>query len=249
MKTAIIIPARIGGTRLPGKPLELIGDRPMIQCVYEQACKVSGVHEVVIATDAQEILDAVLAAGGKAVMTRSDHVSGSDRVAEAAALIDADLIVNVQGDEPFIKPADLSALVSTLHEHPGDMVTLDFPIRDHASFVDSNLVKVVKDQDNRALYFSRAPIPHCRDDATNIELARGHIGVYGYHRDVLARVTQAEPAALENLEKLEQLRALALGVKIRMVSVEEPPIGIDTPDDLAKARERVASMGSAAFPD
>ena len=249
MKKAVIIPARMEATRLPGKPLALIGTKPLILRVYDQAKKATGVDEVVVATDSAEIMDVVQSAGGQAVLTRSDHVSGSDRVAEAAKKISADLIINVQGDEPFINPNDIGRLMSLLAEKSNAMVTMDYPLESIAQVEDPNVVKVVKSDGGQALYFSRSPIPYARDLEQVVGLARGHVGIYGYHRQTLEQLTKAPVADLEKAERLEQLRAMALGIPIWVLGAARAPIGIDTPEDLEQARERVAKEGDAAFPD
>ncbi|MBT6492317.1 MAG: 3-deoxy-manno-octulosonate cytidylyltransferase [Deltaproteobacteria bacterium] len=248
MKKAVIIPARMQATRLPGKPLALLGTKPLILRVYEQAMKATGIDEVAVATDSCEIMNAVESAGGQAVLTRSDHASGSDRVAEAAELIGADLIVNVQGDEPFINPDDISRLMQYLEQKPDSIVTMDYKLTSIEQVRDENVVKVVKSDSGRALYFSRSPIPYAQNPEDVLGLARGHIGIYGYHRIVLEKLTAAPVAELEKLERLEQLRAMAQGIPIWVLEAQEAPIGIDTPEDLEAARKRLQELGDDAFP-
>jgi 3-deoxy-manno-octulosonate cytidylyltransferase (CMP-KDO synthetase) len=248
MKTAIIIPARMCAQRLPGKPLEMLGGKPLIIRVYEQAQKASGIDEVVVATDSQEILGVVEASGGRVVLTRSDHATGSDRVAEAASHIGADLIINLQGDEPFTVPADISAVAAQLIRTPEAIVTMDFALQSIEQWQDPSVVKVVKSLEGKALYFSRAPIPFAHPSEDALPLARGHMGIYGYHRDILRKMTEAPPAALEIAERLEQLRAMSIGIPIWVAQASGTPMGIDTPADLEEARERVQELGSAAFP-
>jgi 3-deoxy-manno-octulosonate cytidylyltransferase (CMP-KDO synthetase) len=248
MKTAVIIPARMEARRLPGKPLELLGGKPLVVRVYEQAKKVSGVDEVVIATDSDEIFRAVEAAGAKSVMTRADHESGSDRVAEAAQIIGADWVINLQGDEPFTVPEDITKLVSFLKTVPDAIVTMDFALDSAKQWRDPNVVKVVKSAEGRAMYFSRAPIPYSRDGEASLRLARGHMGIYGYHLDVLMKMTQAPSGDLERAERLEQLRAMAIGIPVWVVDASGKPMGIDTPQDLEMARRRFEELGSAVFP-
>lgn len=235
-------------TRLPGKPLALIGTKPLILRVYEQAMKARGIDEVVVATDAPEILDAVKDSGGQAVLTAGDHVSGSDRVAEAAQIIGAQLVINVQGDEPFINPADITRLAECLEQKPQSIVTMDYALQTLEEVQDVNVVKVVKSEAGQALYFSRSPIPYAQNPEDALGQARGHIGIYGYHRTVLEKLTAAPVAALEKLERLEQLRAMAQGIPIWVIEAQEAPIGIDTPDDLEAARKRLQDLGEAAFP-
>lgn len=238
----------MGASRLPGKPLEMLGGKPLIIRVYEQARKAAGIDEVVVATDSQEILRAVEANGGRAVLTRSDHTSGSDRVAEAADLMGADLIINLQGDEPFSVPSDIEAVAAQLARSPDAIVTMDFKLQTVEQWQDPSVVKVVKSAEGKALYFSRSPIPfsHAGEDA--LTLARGHMGIYGYHREILKKMTDAPPAPLELAERLEQLRAMSIGIPIYVTEASGAPMGIDTPADLAEARERVQELGSEAFP-
>ena len=248
MKNAVIIPARMEATRLPGKPLALIGSKPLILRVYDQARKVDGVDQVVVATDSSEIMEVVQSAGGQAVLTRQDHVSGSDRVAEAAKIIEAELIINVQGDEPFIDPGDIGRLLGLLEEKPDAMVTMDYALSDVQQLTDPNVVKVVKSDAGQALYFSRSPIPYAQNPEDALGQARGHIGVYGYHRDTLKRLTESPLATLEKIERLEQLRAMAIGIPIWVFEAQAAPIGIDTPEDLERAQQLVKELGEDAFP-
>ncbi len=236
MKTAIVIPARYGSKRLPGKPLLRQTGKYLIQHVYERACQASRADSVVIATDDPRIVAAVESFGGRVVMTRRDHPSGTDRVAEAARAIDADIVINLQGDEPTIDPASLDRLVELLQRDPSaDMATLAVPIRDREQFGDPNCVKVVLDDAGRALYFSRAPIPHIRDGRPDLDARPArflqHLGLYAYRRGFLFRLATLPPAPLEQLEKLEQLRALAAGKAILVGIVEHASIGVDTYDD------------------
>ena len=248
MKKAVIIPARMQATRLPGKPLALIGTKPLILWVYEQAMKARGLDQVVVATDSSEILDTVRDSGGQAVLTAGDHVSGSDRVAEAAQIIGAEFIINVQGDEPFINPEDITRLVALLEQKPDSIVTMDYELTSIEQVQDENVVKVVKSDSGGALYFSRSPIPYAQNPEDVLGLARGHIGIYGYHRTVLEKLTAAPVAELEKLERLEQLRAMAQGIPIWVLEAQEAPIGIDTPEDLEAARKRLQELGDDAFP-
>lgn len=235
-RAAAILPVRYGSIRLPGKPLLDETGQTLIQHVWEQVSRARLLDPVIVATDDRRILDAAQAFGANAVMTDPAHPSGSDRVAEVAAARDDPLVVNVQGDEPEIDPGDLDRLVERLAEGEEDMVTLARPLKpDEARLLaDPHTVKVVMDDAGRALYFSRSPIPHGCDPAG----AYAHIGVYAWRREALLRFAAAPPAALELAEKLEQLRALALGMRIGVVLSEHASLGIDTPADYARFVER-----------
>jgi len=243
----IVIPARYASTRLPGKPLADIGGKPMVVRVLEQACK-AGAASVWVATDHVAVLDAVKAAAGDALMTRADHSSGTDRLAE---VVDAlgwsadDIVVNVQGDEPLIDPALIAAVARALADTPDAAIaTAAHPLRDAAEFFNPNVVKVVCDARDHALYFSRAPIPWARDAfAANREAipfglpVQRHVGIYAYRVAFLRRYAGLVPSPLENWEALEQLRALWHGYRIRVLSVDEAPAaGVDTPEDLERVR-------------
>lgn len=203
---------------------------------------------MVVATGDVEILQVVKEHSIPVVMTRFDHQSGTDRVAEAAAKLGADLVINLQGDEPFVAVRDLETMIQALGEGRGDLVTLSAPIATHEELFDPNVVKVVTRDDGRALYFSRAPIPYGREDPRDPSLARRHIGIYGYTREALDKMTEAPPHPLEDREGLEQLRALAMGLSIVVLPAETRGRGIDTPEDLSWARAQVAELGEAAFP-
>ncbi|OWK34563.1 3-deoxy-manno-octulosonate cytidylyltransferase [Fimbriiglobus ruber] len=236
MKTAIVIPARYGSTRLPGKPLLRSTGKYLIQHVYELACRAKAASQVIVATDDTRILSAVESFGGTAVMTRKDHQSGTDRIAEVAAGLDADAIVNLQGDEPQFEPAALDQLADLLKDDPkADVATLATPIRDRAIYLSPNCVKVVCDDAGRALYFSRSPIPMVRDGAPDFAADPPqfllHLGVYAYRRDTLLRLATTPPHPLERTEKLEQLRVLGMGGVIRVGVVPHAHHGVDTPAD------------------
>jgi 3-deoxy-manno-octulosonate cytidylyltransferase (CMP-KDO synthetase) len=236
MKTAIIIPARYGSTRLPGKALLKETGKYLIQHVYEQACRATRAATVLVATDDPRIVSAVESFGGKVVITRRDHPSGTDRVAEAARTIDADVVVNLQGDEPLVDPAALDLLPELLERDPGaDLATLAVPIRSAEAYRNPNCVKVVCDASGRALYFSRSPIPFVRDGEPDFSATPPrflqHLGLYAYRRAFLFDLAGRPPAPLETLERLEQLRVLALGRAIRVGLVEKTAIGVDTRDD------------------
>jgi len=240
-RLAIIIPARWASTRFPGKPLALLAGQPVIRHVYAAAVSACPEALVSVATDDTRILDAVRHFGGNAVMTRSDHASGTDRILEALATLDThgdiSCVVNVQGDEPLIRPERIRLAVDALSARADvHWSTLVYPLAAHAAVLNPNVVKVVLAHDNTALYFSRAAIPFDRD-ATGAARYFGHIGLYVYRIDALRQFAAWPPGKLEQSEKLEQLRALEHGLKIQCVCVEDATIGIDTPEDLRHAEE------------
>ena len=223
-----IIPARYDSTRFPGKILADIAGKPMIEHVYRRASSATTVHGTIVATDDLRIAEAVAAFGGAAVMTRADHLSGTDRIAEVVSSLTCRIVVNVQGDEPLLEPASIDAAVMPLLDDPSlEMSTLSRPFTDAAEFQSPHVVKVVTDKTDRALYFSRAPLP----------TAKAHMGLYVYRRDVLLRVAALPPAPNEQAEKLEQLRALFNGIGIRVVPTRHVSVGVDTPDDLDRVRQ------------
>lgn len=237
VKTLAIIPARYKSTRLAGKPLADIGGKPMIQHVYENVLSSVDVAQVIVATDDSRIRDAVEAFGGVARMTSANHPTGTDRIAEVVRDTDASIIINVQGDEPFITPRMISGALAPLLEDPDlPMSTLMHEI-DEEGFGNPNVVKVVADLAGRALYFSRSLIPYPRD-RSGFRVFE-HIGVYCYSREFLLKFVAMEQSPLEKAESLEQLRALENGYDIRVVAVEDPeyiPLSIDTAEDLEEAR-------------
>ena len=243
-RAAAVLPARFASTRLPGKPLLSETGKPLIQHVHEVVSRARLLDPVIVATDDDRIADAVRGFGGQVVMTRADHPSGTDRVAEVCAGLDCDWVLNVQGDEPDLDPADLDGLVTRLASTGEDLVTLARPLdADEGHLLaDPHAVKVVCADDGRALYFSRSPIPH-GDDASG---ARLHVGVYGYRREALMRFAAAPPADLERRERLEQLRALAMGMSIGVVPTAHRGVGIDTPEDYARFVERTQGTGPQA---
>ncbi len=240
MQTLGVIPARFGSTRFPGKSLALICGKPLVVWVYEAACRAGRLDQVVVATDDTRIAEAVRVVGGEVVMTRADHPSGTDRIAEAACGYDADVIVNIQGDEPLVKAALLDELVETMvDDKRWDMATAATPIRTVADLHSPSVVKVVWGADHRALYFSRATIPHFRDAAPDtLTPAWRHLGIYAYRRDFLDRFVAAPPSPLEEAEKLEQLRALHIGARMAVIETDDDGIGVDTPAD----RDRVETI-------
>ena len=243
----VVIPSRFASTRLPGKPLQMIAGKPMVQHVWEQACK-SSAQQVVVATDDQRIVDACNAFGAQVVLTRADHESGTDRLAEVATqlgLASDAIVVNVQGDEPMIPPQVIDQVAVNLAAHPeARMATLAEPIEDAQTLFNPNVVKVVSDINGLALTFSRATLPWARDDFTlhpdtlpaGVPYRR-HIGIYAYRAGFLHDFVSWGPCWLENTERLEQLRALWHGVRIHVADVlEAPPAGVDTPQDLERVR-------------
>ncbi|MBF1683792.1 MAG: 3-deoxy-manno-octulosonate cytidylyltransferase [Selenomonas sp.] len=242
MKVLCIIPARYASTRLPGKPLRDIAGKPMIVRVYERATGAQRVHEVVVATDDERIRAAVEEHGGNAVMTRADHATGTDRLAEVAAQRpDCDLIINVQGDEPLIDPAVIDALVAPFeHDAALMMATAKTEITDAAEMENPNNVKVVVDRTGNALYFSRARIPYARNAGAKVYK---HIGIYAYRRDFLLAYAKMAQTKLECSESLEQLRALENGYRIRVVETDAVFIGVDTEEDLAAVNAEYQRRG------
>ena len=247
MAVVAIIPARYGSTRLPGKPLSEIHGKTLIERVYERVRGAKSLDRILVATDDDRIAAAVRAFGGEAVLTSPRHPTGSDRLAEAARETEAEIIVNVQGDEPLMDPAGIDAAVRALREDPeADIATLSLPLRDADEMLQSSVVKVVTDEAGRALYFSRCPIPHVRGErgeraaaaaAVARGLARKHVGLYAYRREALMRFATLKPSPLEEAEGLEQLRALQHGMKIRVVPVDgEGGVAVDTPEDLERVR-------------
>lgn len=244
MKFTAIIPARYASTRFPGKPLALLGGKPVIQHVYEQALK--ALPEAWVATDDDRIFRAVEAFGGKAVMTRADHKSGTDRIEEAAEKIGIDdgVIVNVQGDEPFIHPSQIETVCRQFDEPATQIATLGKPFASMEAVENPNSPKIVTDVNGFALYFSRSVIPFVRGKERVDWLAAypylKHIGIYAYRREVLREITRLPQSPLELAESLEQLRWLQNGYRIRVGITDIETVGIDTPEDLKRAE---ASLG------
>jgi 3-deoxy-manno-octulosonate cytidylyltransferase (CMP-KDO synthetase) len=250
-----IIPARYASTRLPGKPLVDIAGKPMIVRVAERAQQVAAIHQggrVIVATDDPRVFDAVIAHNIEVMMTSPEHRTGTDRLAEVAAQLDADIIVNVQGDEPLIEPATIeAAMAPLLADASVGMSTTAEPIESAEDLVNPNVVKVVTDREGFALYFSRNPIPFPRAAAQqhgSIEAALAaepellrqyskHTGMYVYRREFLLRYAKLTPTPLEQSELLEQLRALEHGYRIKVVKVNHRSIGVDTPEDLERVRK------------
>ena len=244
MKFTAIIPARYASTRFPGKPLALLSGKPIIQHVYEQVNQV--IKDVWVATDDQRIFETVNTFGGKAVMTRKDHKSGTDRIEEAAEKIQtqADIIINVQGDEPFIQPSQIETLCE-LFKHPQTQIaTLGKPFEDIEAVKNTNSPKIVTNYQGFALYFSRSVIPFVRGIEENEWLEHfpylKHLGIYAYRREILKEITKLPMSSLEKAESLEQLRWLQNGYRIRVGITNVETIGIDTPKDLERAEEFLA---------
>lgn len=244
MSAIVIIPGRYDSTRFPGKPLAVLKEKPLIQHVYENALKARLVKEVIVATDDERILKAVVSFGGKACMTSKAHPSGTDRVAEVCLKIDYDIIVNVQGDEPLIRAEMIDNVIELLDDKRAEIATLVKRIEKPTEIINPNVVKVTFDEEGFALYFSRSPIPYHRDEWKNLNsifdskfVAYKHIGIYSYRRNVLLRLSNMQASRLEHIERLEQLRALEAGMKIKVRETPYETIGVDTPEDLEKVEE------------
>ncbi len=252
MSSIVVIPARYSSTRFPGKPLAPLRGKPVIEHVYRNSLKSRLADEVIVATDNEAIFEKVRSFGGKAVMTSPDHASGTDRIAEVARDLRCDIIVNVQGDEPLIRPEMIDDVISVLDDRRAAMGTLAKKIEKRSDIFDPNIVKVVFDREGFALYFSRASIPYHRalfgtggkrdafsasgstgDDAPGLFMFK-HIGIYSYRREVLFRLAGFSPSRLEMVEMLEQLRALEHGFKIKVRETLFETAGVDTPEDLER---------------
>ncbi|MBF0521056.1 MAG: 3-deoxy-manno-octulosonate cytidylyltransferase [Nitrospirae bacterium] len=240
-----MIPARYGASRFPGKPLALIHGKPMIQHVYERAARTAAA--VFVATDNMEIFNTVVGFGGTAIMTKDAHATGTDRIAEAARDLPFTVIVNVQGDEPLIEPDMIDSVIELMQDDRASMGTLKKKITTPCEIFDPNIVKVVTDSEGFALYFSRSTIPYLRDvfdgistlnsmdaiDSSGIHYFK-HIGIYGYKKEVLIRLSELPESQLERAEKLEQLRALTNGYKIKVAETGFDTIAVDRPEDIGK---------------
>ena len=239
----IVIPARYAAARFPGKPLAEIAGKPMIQHVFERAKRSQLATRVLVATEDERIKVSVEKAGGEAILTRPDHRSGTDRVAEVAAHVTADIYINVQGDEPLIDPATIDGVAAAmLEDETVQLCTPCSAITQKNDIMDPNVVKVVLDFEGNGLYFSRAPIPWVRDTGTTVAARHWkHIGIYGYRRDALLEFPTLPPGELERIEQLEQLRWLENGFHMRVVETEYDPVSVDVPADV----ERVEKILSA----
>ena len=252
MKAIGIIPSRFGSQRLPAKALADIGGEPMVWRVYERACQAQTLDRVIVATDDERIRDAVQSRGGEAVLTNPRHPSGTDRIAEVATGLDCDVIVNIQGDEPLMRPDIIDLLVGPFEAPEMRMATVATPIRTAEEWHDPAVVSVVLDERGFALYFSRSPLPYFRldtpgptpdnvfSDARTRLTALKHLGLYAYRRDTLLWLSRLQPTALERAERLEQLRALGHSCPIRVLVVDEASPGVDTPEDLEHVRRLYA---------
>lgn len=235
----IVIPARYGSTRLPGKPLVALAGTSMIQRVYERAKLSKMATRVIVATDDERIVKAVEGFGGEARMTRSEHRTGTERVAEVAAHTDGQVFVNVQGDEPLLDPMVVDSAIKALLEEPAaSIATVATPIKIPGDIMDPNIVKTVLDFDDNALYFSRAPIPWVRDTGSKVQARHlKHLGLYVFQRDALLEYPTLPQGTLEKIEQLEQLRWLENGWKIRVAEVEHDSVSVDVPEDVARVEK------------
>ena len=244
MKTIGVIPSRWGSTRFPGKSLHPICGKPLVQWVVEACLRAEALDEVVVATDDARIRDALAGSGARVAMTRPDHPSGTDRVAEAAAASDDDIVVNIQGDEPLIAPALINSVAAKLKDDAASrwqMSTACAPIRTAEELAAPTVVKVALDSLGGALYFSRFAIPFKRDGAPDLAsgLYKRHIGIYGYRGAFLKQFVAQKPCALELSESLEQLRAMWMGARIGVVETDEIGVGVDRPEDVAIVEELI----------
>lgn len=235
MKAIGIIPARYASTRFPGKPLALIAGVPMIERVYRQVCQSEELERVIVATDHEEIKGVVESIGGEAILTSAAHETGSDRMAEVASNIEGDFFINIQGDEPLIQPTLINEMVRTSRKQQNRaVITAMKKINRPEDITDPNVVKVVTNEQNEALYFSRAPIPFQRGEKTDYFK---HIGVYGYPREILMRFVMLPQTPLEQAEMLEQLRLIENNILIKMIATDDPFHGVDTKEDIQKIEE------------
>ena len=245
MSTIAVIPARYGSTRLEGKALMDIAGKPMVQRVYEVALRAQLVDRVIVATDDKRILDAVHGFGGEAQLTSPHHPSGTDRIAEVVDHLPGELVVNLQGDEPLMDPRLIDSVVQLLLDNQDvPMASAQTPIETIEDLKNPNIVKVVSDRNGYALYFSRSPLPYRfsegEDDRTSFGFK--HIGLYVYRKDFLKKIVNLEPSPLEKQERLEQLRVLENGYKIKLFTTKYDSIGVDTPEDLIQARKRIEDL-------
>jgi len=242
-----VIPARFASSRYPGKALAKLAGKPMIEHVWERANMSRYLTDVLVATDDDRIADAVHKFGGRVRMTRADQPTGTDRLAEVASSEDAALYVNIQGDEPLIDPEAIDAAILSVHgDEAVDMGTLKKQIVDPTDIVNTNVVKVVTNLLGDAIYFSRCPIPYERDSRTGVPIYFKHIGLYVYRRDFLLHYPDLTVGPLEEAERLEQLRALENGYRIRVVATDYESLGVDTPEDLERARRQLAELAVTA---
>lgn len=236
-----LIPARYAATRFPAKLMQLLGNKPVIRHTYENTRDTLLFDEVMVVTDHKVIFDEIIQNGGYAVMSEGEFESGSDRIADAVQDIDVDVIINVQGDEPFLNKSALQKLLNSFEDDETQVASLMCPLIKEADILNPAYVKVVVDKNNNALYFSRSPIPFKRNKESGLSFLK-HIGIYGYRKNILMEFTKWDKTPLENAEMLEQLRYLENGVAIKMIETAEAPLSIDTPDDLEKAKRYLYKM-------
>lgn len=236
MRIIAVIPARYAATRFPAKLMQLLGERPVILHTYLNTVTTGLFSDVFVVTDSAIIFDTITGAGGKVIMSKQAHESGTDRIAEAVEDLEADVVINVQGDEPFVKREPLEILCNLFHDPAVEVASLMHVITNGEMIHDPNCVKVVVNKKMDALYFSRNAIPYQRDEKSHVNFFK-HIGIYGYRKDVLLRFTKLPPSVLEQTEKLEQLRLLENMISIRMAVTEPWSVSIDTPQDLEKAKK------------
>jgi 3-deoxy-manno-octulosonate cytidylyltransferase (CMP-KDO synthetase) len=238
-KVVVVIPARYGSTRFPGKPLVLLAGKPMIQRVYERAKLAQRASQVIVATDDERIIKVVEGFGGEARLTRREHRTGTERVAEVAAHVPGEVFVNVQGDEPLLDPVAVDTAVASLLEEPqASISTVATPVKTPGDLMDPNVVKTVLDFDGNALYFSRAPIPWVRDTASKIQVRHlKHLGLYVFEREALLEYPTLPGGELERIEQLEQLRWMENGWKIRVAEVEHDAVSVDVPEDVTRVEK------------
>jgi len=246
-RVVVVIPARYGAMRLPGKPLVMLAGKPMIQRVWERAKMAQRVSRVIVATDDARIVQAVEGFGGEARMTRAEHRSGTERIAEVAAHTEGEVFVNVQGDEPLLNPAAVDAAVAALLEEPAAAVaTVATAVKTPADIMDPNVVKTVLDFDGNALYFSRAPIPWVRDEQQRVHARHlKHLGLYVFQRDALLEFPTLPQGELERVEQLEQLRWMENGWKIRVAEIPYDSVSVDVPEDVARVEALIAAESGA----
>jgi 3-deoxy-manno-octulosonate cytidylyltransferase (CMP-KDO synthetase) len=242
-----VIPSRWGSTRFPGKSLTLISGKPMVQWVVERVKQAKKLDAVIVATDDDRIADCVLSLNipdVQVAMTHPDHPSGTDRIAEAVQDLDIDAVINIQGDEPLIDPALIDELAEVISTDEWDMATAATPIADPEQINDPSVVKALFNRHGQALYFSRSTIPHIREPegVPTAGIYWRHIGIYAYRREYLLKLVAEPPCALENLEKLEQLRALDMGCRMKVIKTQDFGIGVDTPEDVAKAEKLLKQL-------
>ena len=245
MSTIAVIPSRYASTRLEGKPLMDIAGKPMVQRVYEVALRARLVDRVIVATDDKRIFDTVHGFGGEAALTSPHHASGTDRIAEVVDHLSCELVVNLQGDEPLMDPRLIDSVVQLLLDNQDvPMASAQIPIETIEDLMNPNIVKVVSDHNGYALYFSRSPLPYRFREGEDDRASFGfkHIGLYVYRKDFLKKIVSLDPSPLEKQERLEQLRVLENGYKIKLVTTKYDSIGVDTPEDLIQARKRIEDL-------